>query len=846
MINTIHTYSLPNYLPHYHEITYALSLSNQTYITDTYGSSPTVSVIRNKLLLIGGGPADLTLDVQYATSRAYLAIPGIVMCMIFLVTWPFFCICRCCGKCGGRESDFKRTGYTARQIWLLFASCIVVSLGSCGMAGLGIWANQQLDKNVSGSSGITGHITSTFDSATQFVSNMTADLNAILQQSKNVTNVVPVQLETINSTINTDTTIVFKQVDAMANTFNHTQITITLDLNDGFQVYTLNNGSYIMYNSSTAQYPCSQCDTIGTTTSTLGNNVHSIIDPVVSNLDNTMNTIETQLVNTFNNSIAPQIHSVIKTDLIDVQNQITSYQSQAQPYQSDVDRYEVYRHWALVAIFALPMLSCALLIGSTVGKYRGLFTVTIHVVWLTLILTWLMFALHLVFLRVNADGCAYIDNEQLNVDTLVSGQGGAVIASCLLDTPVVDALNLRSQLDFSNLIVFPPLNITNTSTLSNLQPLQTLQNESNALSVASFGLNATSEQSLLIAINNLTNTGHPPNGGNISLTDQYTTVYGTAMYIENLGDSTASLGYCKYCTSDKLCKELSGQKYGEAHPGGPWNAAAYSTWTGNTTAQTETQPPVSANRNSIDMACSDPAQYNPCMCLLSTQRMEILNLIAAIQQSNKTINNIQNQTNTLVNDINTLQSNLTDVIDTQYALLQQDTIPVITAAKQVVNDASCGWLGIDYKQLKSNICGTHDGGGSGGILVAVGWITVSLFCIGICQIAVLICTIILQKRIKHGINDCMTSDGYDPYTDTSSPTQGSPQYYLAPDQSPLSDQMMPPQNVDSYYVAPNDSISPSNHQQPLLMNEYNSPQFHNEEPSPSDQQLGEVSPLQYY
>jgi len=97
----------------------------------------------------------------------------------------------------------------------------------------------------------------------------------------------------------------------------------------------------------------------------------------------------------------------------------------------------------------------------------------------------ILLAVHLPLAAVTGDSCAYIDEKQGNLSSSFDYQVANVINACLLNTSLVEALNVTQQLDFANLITFPDLPSINQS--FSFSSLDTFVDEVAALDVSTFG-----------------------------------------------------------------------------------------------------------------------------------------------------------------------------------------------------------------------------------------------------------------------------------------------------------------------------------------------------------------------
>jgi len=151
---------------------------------------------------------------------------------------------------------------------------------------------------------------------------------------------------------------------------------------------------------------------------------------------------------------------------------------------------------------------------------------------------WILFAIHLPLAVLTGDSCDYVDGFEVDVPDRLGSDAGKIVESCLLNTSLLDVLNLTQQLQFRNKIPFYTL--PNISDIFNFPELDQLTSDVNNLTVSStFDFDGLSVAGELIIVNAITS----------GLGD--TTVYNrtnVAYLNSTTGDSvtTANLTYHKY------------------------------------------------------------------------------------------------------------------------------------------------------------------------------------------------------------------------------------------------------------------------------------------------------------
>jgi hypothetical protein len=178
--------------------------------------------------------------------------------------------------------------------------------------------------------------------------------------------------------------------------------------------------------TSTGQrvYTCPACSAIASAVNPAAQQVTSLSSPggVVNTLQSTMDTINQTLV-----SIAQSIGTQINTSraqLNDAQGKVAEYKSQVTSSTETVNNGDNMRNLGVLVLLLLPCISVVVIIIGGACKWGHLFTLNYLILYLTCMLMFLLFAIHLPVALVFADGCNYLDANLANVSNVMPGQAG--------------------------------------------------------------------------------------------------------------------------------------------------------------------------------------------------------------------------------------------------------------------------------------------------------------------------------------------------------------------------------------------------------------------------------------
>jgi len=117
---------------------------------------------------------------------------------------------------------------------------------------------------------------------------------------------------------------------------------------------------------------------------------------------------------------------------------------------------------------------------------------------------WLLFAIHLPLAVATGDSCDYVSDFELDVVNRVGDDAGKVVEACLLNTSLLDAFNLSSQLSFRDKIPF--YDLPNISQVFDFPELDKLSNDVKNLNLTTFDFGGASVADELQSINQITSS----------------------------------------------------------------------------------------------------------------------------------------------------------------------------------------------------------------------------------------------------------------------------------------------------------------------------------------------------
>jgi len=152
---------------------------------------------------------------------------------------------------------------------------------------------------------------------------------------------------------------------------------------------------------------------------------------------------------------------------------------------------------------------------------------------------WILFAIHLPLAVLTGDSCDYVGDFEVDIPDKLGSDAGKVVESCLLNTSLLDVLNLTQELEFRDKIPFYTL--PSIDDVFNFPQLDELTNDVNNLSVTStFDFGGLSVATELITINAITSgLGDPKVYNKTNLAFLNSTISGDLI-------TTANLTFHKY------------------------------------------------------------------------------------------------------------------------------------------------------------------------------------------------------------------------------------------------------------------------------------------------------------
>jgi len=165
--------------------------------------------------------------------------------------------------------------------------------------------------------------------------------------------------------------------------------------------------------------------------------------------------------------------------------------------------YDDKRKPVVIAFFVLPLLTGLFVVCA--GLVHKPFVLRVNYIFFFFVLfwMWILFAIHLPLAVLTGDSCDYVGDFEVNVPDRIGSDAGKVVESCLLNTSLLDALNLTQELEFRDKIPF--YDLPNISDVFNFPDLDKLTSDVNNLTISStfdFGGSSVTEE--LIIINAIT------------------------------------------------------------------------------------------------------------------------------------------------------------------------------------------------------------------------------------------------------------------------------------------------------------------------------------------------------
>ena len=434
---------------------------------------------------------------QWAKGSILYIVPGCVMAAVTAAVWLAVACWQCCcrQKWASEGAQVSRgSGAPALVVLclLLSSALVIVALVYNSSVSAGLTSSSAEPSILTSNSSISFLPQDNTVGVTTAVSAILSDIDVfftafpllLLNLINQVNILVPqVQLTVANAS---NVLIAFQRLE--------TQMLDTLDTVSSARV---------------GNYSCasvSSCAVLLQPLLSLSEQLENITVPVIQIVQSDIATINADLVSA-QLSIDSALTSAV-LELGQVEQQTTSYSSDATVVVDDVNKYDRYRFVLTIVFLLLPAVCLLLVVLPGLCLHSSfLFKLNMHLLFLSSVILWLLFAAHLAITSATSDSCIYADQAELTLPQLVNDATvSSVLQACLLNTSLVTAVNISEPLSFAFSIAIP--NITDVEQIFDVQQLQNFSTSVSSLSVDVFGYNSTLQtavrQDALTELNQLT------------------------------------------------------------------------------------------------------------------------------------------------------------------------------------------------------------------------------------------------------------------------------------------------------------------------------------------------------
>ncbi len=622
---------------------------------------------------------------EYPKTFAPFVAPGIILSVITFISWLLFCFLRCCcNRCWGRSP--REEGYTQCQVFLPALFFILFTLGIVICAGITFVQNEQITDGVHG----------VVESMNVSISNLNVLVTNVLHPLDEIKAGVDEAVVAIDNEL-ADTEWIkneFEQLQQMMLNFS--------------QVYT-----------NIGPFPFKDCDITQTWCVTCPVHICGAVAGEIEEATDAMEIAKAVLlsaVDGMKENIGEKKDLLVSNlnvadEILNLVDEVTtSAQSAVNDIETDFNSISMFRMIAVLAIFALAGVCSVLgLFGVLCGlcHRKSIFIHTLHLSWIfgvvVCILGFIVASAMITFALVWNDGCHYLTIAKQDVSPYVPQYVSKVINTCFNDESLLEALEMEENLSFTCSLEEQFSQTDDLNVNDKFDDIYTYGDSIDLYTKDTFGYSSTDFDDL-IGIANIAITATVPT----TPIDTDNIARPWEFYGQVSDDST--------CTVDESDTDNIPTCYMEAKCGGDDN--------GCYEAYSSTYYYYLSFEKLEEMLKSMKMDYNGNGGDNSIVHSSDWNFTTSIREYSETY-----------------AGNLEDLKDNTVTILKDGLVGSVLENVDVMKcSMTCGWINISYDILYENFCGT--------LLGATLTISVCIFMMSVFLIPVIICAIILQKRLR--------------------------------------------------------------------------------------------------
>ena len=445
-----------------------------------YHTSSPSHTVRDHLPRFYGPPAfnlsDSSTTIAWVRGTAYYAIPGVVLALLTLLAWCGSCCYQCCRRTRGyaEESRLREVGAPVGLIACTLLACVFTAVALAYNSKV----NAGLAEGGGGHPSLVATNSSIVFLPSSSGSSVTTSAQHILADLQGFFFALPVLIQNVVDEVD----VVVPQV--RGRVADASQLVTNLVGLEGQLLSTLNAVEGVAVSNYTCGAACGQ---FLSPLSDLTAQVTAVAVPVALVVQADIASIDSSIVQG-QSSIDSGLQSAI-SQLSDVYQQTLTYQDDANTAIDDINRYNRDRHAVTIAFLILPFIGLLLVAVGLLLHSSTVLKVNVHFLFLTTLIMFLLFAIHLALLSASADGCLWVDQAEVNLDEYVDSDVASVFQACLLNTSLITAINISTPLSFAFSISIP--NITDVEQLIDFDQLAGLNTTVSQLTLDAFGFNVT-------------------------------------------------------------------------------------------------------------------------------------------------------------------------------------------------------------------------------------------------------------------------------------------------------------------------------------------------------------------
>lgn len=475
--------------------TFTSDSARLSYIEDTYDFSGSYNL---KRLVRPGFEDDLNYVIDhtddtdtvkdYALGVGLWPMVAVGVGVLFLLSIPIVCACRCCGNCFASPNRKPPTSLMNEDcnhcpsITLLVLLCISAALGYIGVAFL-IGDNVYFSRHV--------------DDVPYHFLQLNKDIRAKATE-------LGEDMDAITAAVDGSYTNISQLV-------NDTESAITVGISDvsaGLEVQ-----SSVLQDVWIRSYVCSKCNTLGEALGVANQIVENAADPVLYELRNIRSEIEDSFV---------EMRSSLDEAILEAKGHLDDAVNTTLDIDQDVDDYEEYLdYWDRVrlsvvattySVIAVILIGAFAFVACGRGKYASVFG---YLILVFSFLNLVFLAVHTGLFTLLVDVCDMTSKREQSLDSIFpdtdldsltdpSRTPARALMTCLCDENVITTFNYTSELSFRDRIQFPDTAQTSPDEYLDFDTIYDYLDQIKQVNISDFNYSTVTTDQKLAEVNDLT------------------------------------------------------------------------------------------------------------------------------------------------------------------------------------------------------------------------------------------------------------------------------------------------------------------------------------------------------